>query len=123
MSENKIQLFIYILIGTVLTIIISNNIKSILNYRKGLDRIEETNSRLVEAETANTELKAKIEETQNPEYQKKLAIEELNLVSEDATILVIPEENSLTNTTVDETHSLTEGVTVFSNWLKYLKLK
>ena len=70
MSENKIQLFIYILIGTVLTIIISNNIKSILNYRKGLDRIEETNSRLVEAETANTELKAKIEETQNPEYQK-----------------------------------------------------
>lgn len=123
MFENKTQVFIYILIGVVLTIIISNNIKSILNYRKGVERIESMNIRLKEAEARNSELKSSIEETQNPEYQKKLAIEELNLAAEDATILVIPDENNLIIDTPAKTHSPTDSVAIFDQWMYFLKVK
>lgn len=122
MFEGYSKTIFSILISTILIVIIANNVKTALNYRKGVEKIEYTEQKLVKLEAENQELKAKIQETENPEYIEKLAIEELNLAAEDATILIIPEENELLPEENPESYSSTKAAQNYEKWLLFLGL-
>ena len=111
-----------ILISIILIVIIANNVKTALNYQKGVKKIEDTKERLDELQAQNQELKAKIQETENPEYIEKLAVEELNLASEDATILIIPEENELLPEENSMSYSSGKVAQNYEKWLLFLGL-
>lgn len=111
-----------ILILIVLSVIIANNVKTILNYQKGVAKIEDTEEKLASLEAQNQDLKAKIQQTENPEYIEKLAIEELNLASSDATILIIPEENEPAQEENPKPHSNRDLTQNYVKWLWFLKL-
>jgi cell division protein FtsB len=111
-----------ILISVVLIVIIANNVKTALNYQKGVEKVEYTEQKLLKLQAENQELKDKIQETENPEYIEKLAIEELNLASQDATILIIPEENELLPEENPKAHSSEKMAPNYEKWLLFLGL-
>ena len=123
MLADKSKLIWFICIGVLLLIIISNNVSSILNYRNGIKKIEDKEKELVELEAENQTLIKNIKEAQKPEYQQKLAIEELNLTADQATILIIPKENDPKNPSDVVSYSTTKTPYFFAKWVVFLKLK
>jgi|694.fasta_scaffold00773_10 cell division protein FtsB len=123
MLENKINYIFGFILITILFIITSNNIKSIFNYTKGVNYIKESQTELQELESKNLELKEMITTTESNDYLQKLAIEELNLASENATILIIPEENTTKTYESGQSHSNPSEPENFSKWIQYLKLR
>lgn len=118
-----------IILFFILLILVINNIRSLINYRNGLNRLTVAQLELEKLETQNIELFSKIEEVQTSEFVEKTALERLNLTKEPQTILIM-ESLQTSQTEEIETAEIsgniqTPDTTLNSNislWIKALKL-
>ncbi len=77
------------LLTFILAILVVNNVRSLFNYRKGINKLAEAQKELRELQDQNQKLKGDIQKAQSDEFIEKSALENLNLTKDPQTILIM----------------------------------
>jgi cell division protein FtsB len=118
---------IQLIFAGILVYMLSNNIKSLLNYRNGLKRLEEKTQAINTLKLENEEIKKKIAKTETEEFLYKSAVDQLNLSKPNEKILILDEtgENTPNQPTPNAQQKepvLQNNFTNFQLWRKAFNL-
>ncbi len=114
---------IKIAIPSVFLYFIVGNVKSILEARRSLERIDTAKTTLAELENTNLETINQIDYVQTQAYLDKVALENFNMTRTESTIVILEGARTLKEVEVAKTPAeQLKQVGTLSKWKAYLNL-